>query len=54
MVSNTNFTVEQACHMVTGDNGELDYIFSGSDDKLDAFELSEEEDMNGNEYIAIK
>ena len=36
------------CQIITGDDGEVDYIFPGSNDELDALELYEtDEDQAG-------
>ena len=35
------FSAAQVCQIITGDDGEVDYIFPGSDDELDALELHE-------------
>ena len=42
------FSGAQVCQIITGDDGELDCIFPGSDDELDALELHEiDEDQAG-------
>ena len=42
------FSAAQVCQIITGDDGEVDYIFPGSDDELDALELHEiDEDQAG-------
>ena len=42
------FSAAQVCQIITGDDGEVDYIFLGSDDELDALELHEiNEDQAG-------
>lgn len=42
------FSAAQVCQIITGDDGEVDYIFPGSDDELDALELYEtDEDQAG-------
>ena len=33
------FSAAQVCEIITGVDGEVDYIFPGSDDELDALEL---------------
>ena len=38
------FSAAQVCQIITGDDGEVDYIFPGSDDELDALELFEIDD----------
>ena len=35
------FSAAQVCQIITGHDGEVDYIFPGSDDELDALELYE-------------
>ncbi len=35
------FTADQVCQIISGEDGELDYMFPGSDDELDALELDE-------------
>ena len=37
------FTASQVCQIVTGENGDLDYMFPGSDDDLDMHDLDEVE-----------
>ena len=42
------FSAAQVCQIITGDDGEVDYIFPDSDDELDALELHEiNEDQAG-------
>ena len=42
------FSAAQVCQIITGDDGEVDYIFPASDDELDALELHEiDEDQAG-------
>ena len=42
------FSAAQVCEIITGDDGEVDYIFPGSDDELDALELyGADEDQAG-------
>ena len=42
------FSTAQVCQSITGDDWEVDYIFPGSDDELDALELHEiDEDQAG-------
>ena len=42
------FSAAQVCQIITGDDEEVDYIFPGSDDELDALELHEiDEDQAG-------
>ena len=46
MASHT-FSASQVCQIVTGDDGDLDYVFPGSDDELDtSLEDSDLEDMD--------
>ena len=46
MASHT-FSASQVCQIVTGDDGDLDYVFSGSDDELDtSLEDSDLEDID--------
>ena len=33
------FSAAQVCEIITGDDREVDYIFPGNDDELDALEL---------------
>jgi len=40
------FNAVQVCQIITGDDGEVDYIFPGSDDELDALELYETDDQD--------
>ena len=45
------FSAAQVCQIITGDDGEEDYIFPGSDVELDALELHEtDEDRAGTDY----
>ena len=42
------FSAAQVCQIIMGDDREVDYIFPGSDDELDALELYEtNEDQAG-------
>jgi len=41
------FNAVQVCQIITGDDGEVDYIFPGSDDELDALELYETDEDQG-------
>ena len=42
------FSAAQVCEIITGVDGEVDYIFPGSDDELDALELyGADEDQAG-------
>ena len=41
------FNAVQVCQIIMGDDGEVDYIFPGSDDELDALELYETDEEQG-------
>ena len=41
------FSAAQVCEIITGDDGEVDFMFPGSDDELDALELTDGHETNG-------
>ena len=41
------FTASQVCHIVTGEDGNLDYMFPGSDDDLDMEDMDDVDEMEG-------
>ena len=43
MVSSGFLTAAQVCNIMCGDEGDIDYMFPGSDDEFDANDLQEEE-----------
>ncbi len=44
MMASPRFNVAQVCQIVSGEDGETDYMFPGSDDELDALELNESDE----------
>ena len=39
------FTASQVCQIVTGEDGDLDYMFPGSDDDLDMEDIDDVDEM---------
>ena len=46
MASQT-FTTRQVCQIVTGEDGDMDYMFPGSDDDLDMEDAEDRDDPEG-------
>lgn len=44
MMAASRYSAAQVCQIVTGEDGEVDFVFAGSDDELDALELDQEEE----------
>ena len=38
----SRYSADQVCEILTGDSDEVEFLFPGSDDDLDAFELEED------------